>query len=145
MNIINGDLLEVKKGLICHQVNCQRKMGKGLALAIRNKYPIVYKEYTGLEKMYLGLCQPVKINDDLYVANLFAQHNYGTGLKTNYDALTACLREAICLVKYHKLESINIPYNLGCGLAGGDWSIVSNIISKLESQFGIEFNIYKIV
>jgi len=40
-----GDILKVKSGFIVHQVNCQKVMGGGLALAIRKKWPIVYERY----------------------------------------------------------------------------------------------------
>jgi len=45
MKIINRDLLTIESGIIAHQVNCQGKMGAGLALKIRKKYPQVYEYY----------------------------------------------------------------------------------------------------
>lgn len=36
------DLLEFKCDIFCHQVNCQGRMGSGIAKQIRNKYPIVF-------------------------------------------------------------------------------------------------------
>ena len=46
---IYGDIIEKQKELeidiICHQVNCQGKMGSGVAKRIRNAYPIVYTNY----------------------------------------------------------------------------------------------------
>lgn len=49
-NIVTGDYL-----IFCHQVNCKRKMGSGLARQIRNKYPEVYSEYMKIENPMLGL------------------------------------------------------------------------------------------
>ena len=40
-----GDLLTAPQKCIAHQVNCQGVMGSGVAKAIRNEYPKVYKEY----------------------------------------------------------------------------------------------------
>ncbi len=38
MKIINGNLLEVKKGIIAHQCNCKGVMGAGIALQIKKKW-----------------------------------------------------------------------------------------------------------
>ena len=39
--------------------------------------------------------------------------------------------------------SVAIPYNIGCGLAGGDWNIVYEIISKLFKNTDINCVLYK--
>jgi O-acetyl-ADP-ribose deacetylase (regulator of RNase III) len=133
MNVLNQNLLSVKKGIIAHQVNCQGKMGAGLAKQLRAKYPQVYHQYinsfkTG--KLQLGTVQLVPINQDLYVANLAGQNGYGTQhQQTDYHALTQCLIQLQNLSQ--KLELIPyLPYKIGCGLAGGDWQIVSSLIIK---------------
>ena len=41
----NGNLLESGCDIICHQVNCQKVMGSGIAKQIREKWPIVYYDY----------------------------------------------------------------------------------------------------
>lgn len=131
INIIEKDLLSIDVGIIAHQVNCQGVMGKGIALSIRRKYPVVYQQYRKcLKYLALGKIQVIKINDQFYVANLIAQSNYGTTRKhTDYKALTTCL------IKLHqtgvKLNlPIYLPYRIGCGNAGGDWNIVSSLISN---------------
>ena len=45
MTTIKGDLLEITEGIICHQVNCQRVAGAGLALQIRKKWPSWYESF----------------------------------------------------------------------------------------------------
>jgi len=45
LNVINGDLLDITKGLIAHQVNLKGVMGDGLAKQIKDKYPNVYSQY----------------------------------------------------------------------------------------------------
>ena len=45
MEWVKGDLLEANLDYYCHQVNCQGKMGSGIAKSIKEKWPIVYKEY----------------------------------------------------------------------------------------------------
>lgn len=135
MKTMVGDLLEIDRGLVCHQVNCKMVMGAGLALAIRNKYPVAYEEYEKLGRKVppgqrLGLCQVVKVLPDLYVANLFGQFSYGrNGTKTDYGALSSAVeRLSEWRAKYRPDLRIYAPCGIGCGLAGGDWKIVERIL-----------------
>ena len=91
VEIIYGNLLESNANLICHQVNCLGVMGSGVALQIKNKWPIVFAEYRNLWEKYknnipylLGMAQKVYLKeesefnqDPMYVINMFAQINYG--------------------------------------------------------------------
>ena len=133
MQITKGDILDVEYGIICHQVNCQGKMGAGIAMSIRNKWPIVYDDYMNafrkgeLKLGYTVFSEVAK--NTLYVASLCGQLNYGRHkLHTNYDAVRTCLSE---LAKYNDGRlTIYIPYRMGCSLAGGDWNIVFKIIEE---------------
>ncbi len=40
-----GDIFESKAQVIVNTVNCQGVMGKGLALAFKQKYPAMFKAY----------------------------------------------------------------------------------------------------
>ena len=131
MQIIKGDLLEIEVGIIAHQVNCKGVMGAGLAKVLRAKYPVCFESYSRYCKagqFKLGMVQFCKVNSQLFVCNLAGQDNYGTqSCQTDYDAL------ATCLTKLH-LKSLELnlipylPYRLGCGLAGGNWDVVSQLI-----------------
>jgi hypothetical protein len=58
------------------------------------------------------------------------------GRYTNYDALRECLYklrkvgENLHWSDYLPQDLIYLPYGIGCGLAGGDWNIVSKIIEE---------------
>ena len=78
VTIVNEDLLEANLDIIGHQVNGLGIMSGGIALQIKKRYPLVYKEYKKicnplLPKKNLGKCQVVstQIGDDKYIANLF--------------------------------------------------------------------------
>ncbi len=43
--IIEGNLFDTDAKFICHQVNCMGKMGSGVALQVRQRFPHVYEEY----------------------------------------------------------------------------------------------------
>jgi len=96
IKIINGNILNATEDIICHQVNCKKVMGAGLAKQIRNKYPEVFEEYKWLLDGFgnqLGHCQLVLCHDGKTVANLFGQDGYGRNKQyTNYHYLTQSFR-----------------------------------------------------
>lgn len=130
MKIIEKDILTVSKGIICQSVNCQSKMGKGLALRIKNKWPIVYEEYAKLCRTVkpdfelLGNRQYVNVAPDLWVCNIFSQLYYGYNARfTDY----AALKMAFSDMQEIKLQ-LYFPEKMGCSNGGGDWNIVSKMI-----------------
>lgn len=132
MEIVIGDILESKCNIICHQVNCQGVMGRGLAKQIKDKYPNVFEKYSVYckQKNVLGTVLYVYIGNNQYIANLFGQEFYGTNSKqTDYNALEKCFNQIAKDAKQKKL-SVVIPYKIGCNLAGGDWNIVFSLIEK---------------
>lgn len=134
MKVISGNILDIKHGIIAHQVNMKGVMGAGLALQIKKTYPDAYYFYKFqfFEKtLELGMAQVVEINNHLSVANLVAQVSYGRDGKcyTDYDALAKCLKK----LSLHKKmclphSSIYLPHGMGAGLAGGDWQIILKLI-----------------
>lgn len=133
----NG-VLDITKGVIVHQVNCQNKFGAGLAKAIAERYPVAKTKYhhycTTAARHKLNLlgefiCVPV--TNTLNIIHLFSQYNYGNAQRTgivytNYDALIPGLRR-IC----EEYDDVYIPKGIGCGLAGGDWNYVQSQIQDL--------------
>lgn len=145
METIEKDILTVEEGVICHQVNCFGVMGAGLALDIKKKWQVVYREYHKKSQNFtpdpsklLGQVQFIQVNNResntrLIVANLFAQKTYGTVKKcyTDYTAFRICLENIPEWVIKGAGNKIYFPYKIGCGLAGGDWEMVSSIIEDV--------------
>lgn len=137
MKRIKQDITEIENGIICHQVNAKGVMGAGLAATIKVKFPGAYKDYrevynTGAMKLGSLVISPIKEN--LYVAHIVGQNNYGRGRTfTNYQALHIGLNQ---LKKFRKTldEDIPIyfPYRMGSGLGGGSWRIVKDIIEEFH-------------
>lgn len=137
MQIVEKDILTVSSGIIGHQVNCKGIMAAGLAKSIGDKWPLVRFQYQDLvhsSKVYfIGHSQIVKVDPDLWVANLFGQYTYGKGaVYTDYDMLELALSTLGTQADQLKVPRslIHLPMGLGCGLAGGDWKIVSKIIER---------------
>lgn len=130
---VQGSIFNAPKGsVIIQQVNCQNRMGAGIAKAIYERYPIVksaYHEHCNNKnpESLLGTIQVVPTEDYIFV-NLFGQLTYGReGLHTNYEAFARALVDIRVHFRNHNVQ-FALPYNIGCGLAGGDWTIVRNII-----------------
>ena len=140
MRFINMDITDVTFGFVCHQVNCKGVMGAGVALAIRRKWPIVYNEYIiahTKKQLWLGNVIFVNVTSSrLCVANLCGQDRYGrVGRFTDYDALHTAI-QTVSKTRNAAVKITNMPIpvyfpnHMGCSLAGGDWDIVIEIISK---------------
>jgi len=147
---IQQDMLEVKEGIIVQQVNCQYKMGAGLAEAfapacrrhIADKWPQVKQAYFDKQNWQLGEVQFVTVSKpkepSLAIANVAGQCNYGTNQRqTDFEALKQGLAQVNQYAKDNNLP-IYIPSRLGSGLAGGKtqqekdatWAIVKEIIAQ---------------
>jgi len=140
MNEIIRDILTVKENsIICHQVNCQKIMGAGLAKALSHKFPNLYQEYVDFSDKHtmsmLGSTQIVTVSarNNLHVANVFGQFGIGSSrIQTNYNAVEQAMNSL-----RNKSQEIGLydwqiyfPYKMGCGLAGGTWPIYKAIIKE---------------
>ena len=134
-----GDILDPKYKIFCHQVNCKGVMGAGLARQIRSKYPEVYKDYElrcQSRHDNLGSCIFSYTNDNRLCISMFAQNRYGHGEQfTDYGAFSNCLKHIKDFATY-ALEDfvIAFPYKIGCGLAGGDWNIIYEMLKELSQE-----------
>lgn len=147
VNIIQGDLMKAEEDILGHQVNCQGVMGSGIAKILRDTYPKLYPSYKQFCENFtpeelLGKCQIVT-TDSKYVANIFGQLKYGRQKVryTDYDALKDSLRILKDYAMKHNL-SVALPYNIGCGLANGEWSMVEEILEDVFSDYDV--TLYKL-
>ena len=59
---------------------------------------------------------------------MFSQDKYGRDKRyTNYIAIEKAIKE---LRKIYPSENIIAEYKIGCGLAGGNWNIVKEILER---------------
>lgn len=138
----NGDILKATENIICHQVNEDGYMGGGLALQIAIKYPHVEKEYKQFcdqfKEILYGQCQVIKIDERKYIANCFTQRKFITNLK-DIEQVFRGLLESCKLNNF----AIAIPYKYGCGIANGDWNIVSKILEDLSNEYEVDIYVYR--
>ena len=155
---IKGNLLDTNCDYICHQVNCMGKMNSGVAKAIREKWPVVYKKYSELceswhawahalcseenpdvcvAKALLGQIQMVQVENNKAVINLFGQGTFGYDGKryTSYDAFWLCLGEIRKIVP--KECSIAFPKYIGSCRGGANWNVIKTMITEALQDYEV--------
>lgn len=154
IHFVKGDMLEANLDYYCHQVNCQGRMGSGIAKAIKEKWPIVYTNYMAkfediqpeYFKFFLGTIQFVPLYNDYYldkerkqVINMFAQETYGYDGRryTSYDAFWSCLGQIKNSIP--KGSKIGFPDHIGCGLGGANWEVIKTMIWEALSE---DYDVY---
>ena len=137
---INGNLLK-SRGIIVQGCNAQGQMGAGVAKQIRAQWPEVYEQYRarfeshGLE---VGSIDYLFVdNNERVIVNAITQEFYGNDGKiyVAYDGVKLAFEEINELVHSEEYAKSGLPMTvnfplIGCGLAGGDWNIVSGIINE---------------
>lgn len=153
--IKQGNILNAVENIIGHQVNGIGVMGSGLAKQIRNQYPHVYRAYREFTLKADKPEQLLGINLMLYpsgrrlhndehphkgikiFANLFGQARISRHKKmTDEQALRQALEQLAAYAKEYNL-SVALPYGIGCGLGGGDWNVVYDIIDDVFQDHSV--------
>jgi len=135
--------------VICHVCNDSGAWGAGFVLALSERWPEPEREYrrwhlgkseTAFE---LGRTQLVQVEEDVWVANMLAQHGMRARDGTppiRYDALEQCLTEAASLAA-ERNASLHMP-RIGSGLAGGDWGKIRGIVDRAAREAGVRAVVY---
>lgn len=135
MNIVRGDLIELAKAgefdVIIQGCNCQCRMGRGIALTIKQQFPEAFVadcQTTIGDRTKLGTFTTVHIDRDGWnftIVNGYTQFNWqGEGVLADYAAIRSVFRQ---VQQQFSEQRIGYP-KIGAGLAKGDWAIISGII-----------------
>lgn len=132
-----GDLLDLAEvgefDIIIHGCNCFHTFGAGIARAIKKRWPETHRtdvqqtKYGDRNK--LGSTTETRVSPTLLVINGYTQYGYGSnGPNVDYEAIRSVFRH---IKERHGNKGLRfgIP-KIGAGLAGGDWSIISEIIDE---------------
>jgi hypothetical protein len=157
--IAEGNLLTSDCNIIGHQANCQKTMGKGIALQIKEMFPEAYeadcKYYpTAPESKFGKASFGISVRHKKIITNLYGQLQYwkiGEPKKCYTDV--AKLRSAIEFT-YNELiipmrkegqeAKFGVPFKLGSGLAGGSWAEVSQMLSEVSDHYGAIIYAYRL-
>ena len=146
-----ADLLDLAENgdvdVIVHQANLQHTFGAGIARAIRERLPYAYEadlrtpkgspKKLGHYSIGLKANSPVVIN--LYSqTSLYPSH---TSYDAMFDGLTRLVNE---LTPLTQINTVGFPYQIGCGLADGEWNVVKAIILSVFEKSRFEVVIAKL-
>lgn len=148
VKIKTGNLLDAKEKVIAHQVNCQGAAG-GLAAAIFRKWRYAGNDYmqcvtrikkaAGHTKALLGMAQLTgQQKDGHIICNLYGQ--YEAGAAYNPEKLEQALQQLAATARIMEW-SVALPWKLSCGICGGDWDEVQQIIER--TMDGVDCVIYR--
>jgi O-acetyl-ADP-ribose deacetylase (regulator of RNase III) len=121
--------------IICHICNDIGAWGAGFVLAISKKWYAPELAYRRKKEFVLGTVDFIRVEDDIIVANMIAQHGVGRDINGNPPINYGAVRLALNTVNQHaKLtgSSIHAPM-FGAGLSGGDWKVIEQIIKDVMS------------
>lgn len=143
MKETTGNLIDLAEqgryDIIVHGCNCQNIMGAGIAKEIKRRYPQAWEAdchatRNGFNKIgMISVCGVGKF----HIVNAYTQETIGNGLRTNYAALRKCFAKIKDLFPGKR---IGFPL-IGCGLGGGDWEVVEQIIN--EELYGEDYELVR--
>lgn len=171
-NEVEGDLIalaeEGKFDVIAHGVNCMCKQEAGIAPQMvkafgTHKFKKEFFRYRGdinklgtidfkgiqyengenIREIFNKLFVLGKSN--LYVVNAYTQFNYGRNHKDGTDKPLDYHALKLCFLKMNHIFQgmhIGLP-KIGCGLAGGNWTVVRQLIQSTFTLCDVTVVIYK--
>lgn len=140
IEFVKGDILESDCQALVNTVNCYGKMGKGLALLFKNKFPHMFNAYknacrkkevkTGQMHIWKN---PESRTDDkarpVYVVNFPTKDHWKQ--PSQMEWIICGLQNLVEEIKEKGITSIGIP-PLGCGLGGLNWYQVRAEIQRVH-------------
>lgn len=134
IEFVKGDFFDFDADIRVNTVNCVGVMGAGVALAFKEKYPNMFKEYA--KECKQGLIRPgmpsVWKNDDMF-AKQIEIINFPTKdhwrKPSEYEYVENGLIWLSEYLKQKRSSTITLPA-LGCGHGGLDWVKVKALIEK---------------
>ncbi len=148
IKVINGDLLDAKEQYIAHQCNCVTTKSKGLSKLIFDKYPTT--DIYSNRKKKKDIPGEIKVfnSKNKTIINILAQYYPGPSNYENDSKQNRKLWFKKCLELISELPGIEnglaLPYNIGCGLAGGNWDEYYEIIKQFSNKYFIPVTLYKL-
>ncbi len=137
--------------IVAHIVNDQGAWGAGFVVALSRRWDEPEASYRAWAErdpfdappFRLSETQFVAVGDGITVANMCAQQGFPSRHRPcalDYYALRNCLRA----VRRYALAvgaSVHMP-RIGCGIAGGEWSLVELIVRDILVESGVLVTVY---
>lgn len=136
-----GNLLDFGHGItmIAHCCNRHNIFGAGIALQIKEEYPLAYEADTEAFKAgknQLGQFSVASLPNGKKIVNIYAQGDFGMDKRQlDYEAFYIAFEELHRLLLDAKdkgrVHVLGIPKLIGCFRAGGEWSIIEAMLNHI--------------
>ncbi|MGW4892608.1 macro domain-containing protein [Kitasatospora sp. NPDC004240] len=136
--------------VIAHICNDLGGWGKGFVLALSRRWPGPEAEYRRWHReradndFGLGALQLVRVEPDVWVANLVGQRGIRTGRSSGVPVRYEAIDRGLGTLAGHALDlgaSVHMP-RIGCGLAGGRWDRVEPLVTSRLTARGVPVTVY---
>lgn len=136
------------KRIIVHICNDIGGWGKGFVMALSKKWKTPEKQYRewfkSKDNFELGEVQFIAVEENIWVANMIAQHKINRDEKgealIRYESVKKALAKVSDFAR-NEQASVHMP-RIGCGLAGGKWECIEPIILETLSEKDVEVTVY---
>ena len=134
--------------IVAHVVNdATSRWGGGFAKVVGNHWRAAQDDFNlwaqqDRSRLRLGNHHLFRVDDELCLFHMVAQHGYRRSVRPSirYHHLETCLN-ALSAIAYEHSASVHMP-RIGCGQAGGNWAVVSELIDDILCRNGIEVTVY---
>ena len=145
---VRGDILLSKAQAIAHGIAPHDHFGQGLALALRERYPAMAKDfrhYCHLQNPKAGhswlWAGPDRVIICLMTQEVAPNHHAHPGKATTHNVNRA-LRELMNIIKEQNVKSVALP-RLATGVGGLHWDEVEPLINQHLAGAGIPIIVYE--
>lgn len=137
-----GDILASKRQTLTNTVNCVGVMGKGIALAFKERFPGMYDDY--LQRCSAGsvrLGEPYLYREQgvPWVLNFPTKDHWRS--VTRLEDVVRGLESLLRSYKVWGITSLAVP-PLGCGNGQLDWKVVGPTLHRYLSKLDIPVDLY---
>ncbi|MCL2310221.1 MAG: macro domain-containing protein [Proteobacteria bacterium] len=152
---VEGDILLSKAQVIAHGIAPQDHFDSGLALALREHWPSMVRDYRHAARAHAP--EPGSIwvwtgvdgdGNTRCIVNLLTQNMLHTGPnakpgKATLENVGRCLRELAKYAQKEKVRSLALS-RLATGVGGLDWSDVEPLVAKHLGELDIPVLVYEV-
>lgn len=147
LKFVTGDFFDFDADIMVNTVNCVGIMGAGVALAFKNKYPVMFNYYA--EQCKAGEIRPGKpavwlnrdmISKDIEIINFPTKDDWRK--PSEYSYIEEGLLWLSIYLNDKEGKTITLPA-LGCGHGGLEWDKVKALIEKYLKNSPAEILIFE--
>ncbi len=140
--LLRCDLLQSEAQALVNTVNCYGRMGKGLALQFKKRYPDMNRKYEAqcaAKQWKPGSIYKHDLPDGRCIINASTKNYYGNPSELPW--IDMILEKFVQKYQEWGITSVAFP-KLGCGNGGLDWNEVGPRMIKALSDLPISIEIY---